>query len=207
MFQLMSFLGIDDNVVIEPQVPHDLMVSEVNYSEALTKALENNAHAKNIRRRQLEAEYNVAKAIGDMRQINLYAQVGYTGANNSITNVYRGLKDNQIVEIGMSIPILDWGKRRGKVKVAESNREVVESKLKKESIEFNQNLFILVERFNNQREQLRLAKRADEIAQRRYDSNVKTFKIGKISTLDLNDSQENKDNARQDETWRQATLW
>lgn len=198
MFQLMSFLGIDDNVVIEPQVPHDLMVSEVNYSEALTKALENNAHAKNIRRRQLEAEYNVAKAIGDMRQINLYAQVGYTGANNSITNVYRGLKDNQIVEIGMSIPILDWGKRRGKVKVAESNREVVESKLKKESIEFNQNLFILVERFNNQREQLRLAKRADEIAQRRYDSNVKTFKIGKISTLDLNDSQENKDNARQE---------
>ena len=43
-----------------------------------------------------------------------------------------------------------------------------------------------------------MAKRADEIAQRRYDSNVKTFMIGKISTLNLNDSQENKDDARQE---------
>lgn len=198
MFQLRSFLGIDEQEEIELQVPHDLMVSEVDFNDALAKALENNAHAKNIQRRRLEADYNVAKAKGDMRQINLFAQVGYTGTSNSFTDVYRGLKDNQIVEVGFSIPILDWGKRRGKVKVAESNREVVESKLKKESIDFNQNLFILVERFNNQREQLRLAKRADEIAQRRYDSNVKTFMIGKISTLDLNDSQENKDDARQE---------
>lgn len=198
MFQLRSFLGIEEQEDIELQVPQDLMVSEVAFNDALAKALENNAHAKNIQRRRLEADYNVAKAKGDMRQINLFAQVGYTGTNNSFTDVYRGLKDNQIVEVGLSIPILDWGKRRGKVKVAESNREVVESKLKKESIDFNQNLFILVERFNNQREQLRLAKRADEIAQRRYDSNVKTFMIGKISTLDLNDSQENKDDARQE---------
>ena len=99
---------------------------------------------------------------------------------------------------GISIPILDWGKRKGQVKVAQSNREVVQSRLKKESIDFYQNLFILVERFNNQREQLNLAQRADEIAQRRYNTNVQTFMVGKISTLDLNDSQENKDAARQE---------
>ena len=198
MFQLRSFLGIDENTVLELQVPQDISVSVISYADALAKALDNNAHAKNIRRRQLEADYEVAKAKGNMRKINLFAQVGYTGTNNTIKQSYRGLKDNQVVEVGLSIPILDWGKRRGKVKVAESNREVMQSKLKKESIDFNQNLFILVERFNNQREQLRLAKRADEIAQRRYDTNVKTFMIGKISTLDLNNSQENKDDARQE---------
>ena len=198
MFQLRSFLGIDENTVLELQVPQDISVSVISYADALAKALDNNAHAKNIRRRQLEADYEVAKAKGNMRKINLFAQVGYTGTNNTIKQSYRGLKDNQVVEVGLSIPILDWGKRRGKVKVAESNREVMQSKLKKESIDFNQNLFILVERFNNQREQLCLAKRADEIAQRRYDTNVKTFMIGKISTLDLNNSQENKDDARQE---------
>jgi outer membrane protein TolC len=62
---------------------------------------------------------------------------------------------------------------------------------------FNQNLFILVEQFNNQQQQLRLADKADQIAQRRYDTNVETFLIGKISTLDLNDSQSKKDEARQ----------
>ena len=36
---------------------------------------------RNLRRRQLEADYQVAKAKGDMRQITLYAQVGYTGTD------------------------------------------------------------------------------------------------------------------------------
>lgn len=196
MFQLRSFLGIGDNVELVPEMPAGLSIGEVNYADALSKALDHNAHAKNIQRRQLEADYEVAKAKGNMRQVNLFAQVGYTGTNNTFKEAYRGLKDNQVVEIGVSIPLLDWGKRRGKVKVAQSNREVVQSKLRKEQMDFNQNLFILVERFNNQREQLDLARRADEIAQRRYDTNVKTFMIGKISTLDLNDSQENKDSAR-----------
>jgi outer membrane protein TolC len=102
-----------------------------------------------------------------------------------------------VVKIGFSIPILDWGKRRGQVKVAKSNRDVTESKLRQETMNFNQNLFILVEQFNNQQQQLRLADKADQIAQRRYDTNVETFLIGKISTLDLNDSQSKKDEARQ----------
>ena len=63
---------------------------------------------------------------------------------------------------------------------------------------FNQDLFILVERFCNQQQQLRIAQRADTIAQRRYATNVETFMIGKISTLDLNDSRVKKDQTRQE---------
>lgn len=198
MFQLRSFLDIDESVEIEPLMPEEINLDVVNYNDVRSKAMYNNAHAKNIRRRQLEADYAVAQAKGNLRKVNLFAQIGYTGTDNRFAGAYTGLKDNQVVEVGFSIPLIDWGKRRGKVKVAQSNREVVQSRLKKESIDFYQNLFILVERFNNQCEQLELAQRADEIAQRRYNTNVQTFMIGKISTLDLNDSQENKDAARQE---------
>ena len=37
--------------------------------------------------------------------------------------------------------------------------------------------------------QLQIANEADKIAEKRYNTNVETFMIGKISTLDLNDSQ------------------
>ena len=104
---------------------------------------------------------------------------------------------NNIIEIGFQIPILDWGKRRGKVKVAKSNQEVTQSRLRQETMNFNQNLFILVEQFNNQRAQLDIANEADAIAQKRYHTNVETFMIGRISTLDLNDAQVSKDEARQ----------
>ena len=197
MFQLRSFLALGENEELEPVLPDTRPSMLVDYQDALEKALANNAFAHNIRRRQLEADYNVAKAKGNLRQITLFAQVGFTGTDQSLKGAYNPLKDNQIVEVGFKVPLLDWGKRRGQVKVAQSNRDVVQSRLRQESMDFNQNLFILVEQFNNQRAQLDIADEADAIAQQRYKTNVETFMIGRISTLDLNDAQVSKDEARQ----------
>ena len=197
MFQLRSFLALGENEELEPILPEKLPAILVNYQDALQKALANNSFAHNIRRRQLEADYEVAKAKGNLRQISLFAQVGFTGTDQRFKGAYDPLKDNQIVEVGFKIPLLDWGKRKGQVKVAQSNREVVQSRLRQETMDFNQNLFILVEQFNNQRAQLEIADEADQIAQQRYKTNVETFMIGRISTLDLNDAQVSKDQARQ----------
>ena len=197
MFQLRSFLALGEDEELEPILPEGIPSMLVNYQDALDKALANNSFAHNIRRRQLEADYEVAKAKGNLRQINLFAQVGFTGTDQTFEGAYHPLKDNQIVEVGVKIPILDWGKRRGKVKVAQRNREVVQSRLRQETMDFNQNLFILVEQFNNQRAQLEIANEADEIAQQRYKTNVETFMIGRISTLDLNDAKVSKEEARQ----------
>ena len=197
MFQLRSFLALGEDEELEPILPEEIPAILVNYQDALEKALANNAFAHNIRRRQLEADYNVAKAKGNLRQITLFAQVGFTGTGERFQNAYDPLKDNQIVEVGFKVPLLDWGKRRGQVKVAKSNREVVQSRLRQETMDFNQNLFILVEQFNNQRAQLNIADEADQIAEQRYKTNVETFMIGRISTLDLNDAQVSKDEARQ----------
>lgn len=197
MFKLRSFLALSEQEELEPVVPDTIPSVQLSYPEVLAKALANNSFAHNIRRRQLEADYEVAKARGNLRQITLFAQVGFTGTDHEFRGAYDRLKDNQIVEVGFKIPILDWGKRRGQVKIAKSNREVTESRLRQETMNFNQNLFILVEQFNNQLTQLNIALTADKIAQKRYNTNVETFMVGKISTLDLNDSQTKKDEARQ----------
>ena len=198
MFQLRSFLGVSEQESLNPVLPATVPDIKMEYDRVLNKALERNSFAQNIRRRQLEADYEVATARGNLRSIDLFASVGYTGQNHEFSSAYRDLLDNQIVQVGVKIPILDWGKRRGKVKVSESNRDVVESRLRKEQMDFDQNIFILCERFNNQQRQLDISLRADTIARRRYDTNVETFLIGKISTLDLNDSQVSKDQSRQD---------
>ena len=197
MFQLRSFLALSEEEELEPILPEMLPSVLVDYQDALNKALTNNSFAHNIRRRQLEADYEVARAKGNLRQMTLFAQVGFTGTDQEVRGAYDPLKDNQIVEVGVSIPLLDWGKRKGQVKVAKSNREVIQSRLRQESMNFNQDLFILVEQFNNQRAQLEIANEADQIAQQRYKTNVETFMIGRISTLDLNDAQMSKDQARQ----------
>jgi outer membrane protein TolC len=210
MFQLRAFLNLDEDVEIIPEVPTSVPRADITYSDAIERALANNKFAKNMLRRQLEADYQVAKAKGDMREINLFMQIGYTGTDNNFSAAYNRLKSNEIASIGFSVPLLDWGKRRGKVKVAESNRRVTESTLRRETMDFNQELFILVERFTNQQSQLDIAIRANEIAQRRYATNVETYLIGKISTLDLNDSQVTKDESRREyvnELYKYWSYW
>ncbi|MDR2810163.1 MAG: TolC family protein [Tannerellaceae bacterium] len=196
MFRLRAFLGLSEQDVIEPSLPELLPAWRMEYQEVLRKALENNSFAKSIMRKQLEADYAVASAKGNQRSINLYASVGYTGKDMALSKAYGQLKGNQIVEVGVGIPLLDWGKRKGKVKVAESNREVVLSRNKQEQMNFHQDIFLLVENFNNQAGQLEIAQQANIIAEKRYKTSIETFLIGKISILDLNDAQKSKDEAR-----------
>ena len=196
MFQLRSFLGLSEMDSIAPVVPEMVEYPPLKYEDVLSKALENNPLIQNIRRRKLEAEYEVAKAKGNQREINLYASVGYTGQEQQFQTAYRNLIDYLIVQLGVKIPLLDWGKRKGNVKVAESNRDVTYSKLKQEQMDFNQEIYLLVQQYNNQAEQVRIAKEADQIAQQRYKTSVESFMIGKINTLDLIDAQTSKDDAR-----------
>lgn len=134
-------------------------------------------------------------------------QLGYTGTGSEFDAAYSRLRSNEVASVGFSIPLVDWGKRRGKVKVAESNRRVTESENRRQTMNFNQELFILVERLANQQEQLRLADRSDEIAQRRYLTNVETYMVGALSTLELNDSRLTKDNARRDYVSQLYKFW
>lgn len=197
MFQLRAFLGLSEQDQIEPVLPESAPDVRMNYRQVLEKAQENNSFAKNILRRQLEADYDVAVAKGNQRSISLFASVGYTGKDRTASAAYNNLMDNQVVEVGVSIPLLDWGKRKGKVKVAESNREVVLSRTRQEQISFNQDIFLLVENFNNQAAQLEIAAEVDTLAEKRYKTSIETFMIGKIDILDLNDAQNSKDDARQ----------
>ena len=92
----------------------------------------------------------------------------------------------------MTIPILDWGKRRGQVKVAESNRDVVLSQIRQEEINFNQDIFL---------------QEADVIAEKRYRTSIETFMIGKIDILDLNDARQSKDDAKQKHIQELYNYW
>lgn len=207
MYALRTHLAIEEDVDLEPVEPDMLNSMQMDYGSVLDKAMANHSHALNIRRRQLQADYSVAQARGNMRKINLYAQIGYTGTDQYLGNAYGHLASNQQVEVGLTIPLLDWGKRKGNLRVAQSDREVTKSQLRREEQQFRQDLFVLVEQCNNQREQLAIAMASDTLAMHRYNSSVQTFMIGRISMLDLNDARQSKDAARQSRISELYRLW
>lgn len=204
-FALRSFLDVEAD--IEPVVPEDVPQVRLDYDNVLNHALQNNALATTMRRRQMEADYAVASARANRQSINLYAQLGYTGSADNLNAAYRNLLSNEVVSVGITVPLLDWGKRKGQRRLAESNRDIIQGQLRQQSQDFRQDIFILTEQFNNQAEQLLIACEADTIARRRYHTNVETFKIGSISTLELSDAQKAKDQARQNRIQQLFNYW
>lgn len=204
-FALRSFLDVEAD--IEPVVPEDVPQVRLDYDNVLNHALQNNALATTMRRRQMEADYAVASARANRQSINLYAQLGYTGTGDNMNSAYRNLLSNEVVSVGITVPLLDWGKRKGQRRLAESNRDIIQDQLRQQSQDFRQDIFILTEQFNNQAEQLRIACEADTIARRRYHTNVETFKIGSISTLELSSAQTAKDQARQNRIQQLFNYW
>lgn len=85
------------------------------------------------------------------------------GLNKDLFFVYYNLLDNQVVEVGVKILIFDWGKCCGKVRVVKSNWDVILFKIKKEQMDFDQDIFLLVEYFNNQVQQFFIVNEVDKI--------------------------------------------
>lgn len=211
MFQLRSFLGFGEEMILEPLLPEFETgnIPQLSYPFVLSKALENNPFTQNVRRKMLEASRDVSQAKADRWNIRLFASFGMSGQEDDFHDVLNNnnWRNDQVITVGIKVPILDWGKGKGKVKIAESNREVMQSRTEKEQIDFNQNIFLQVQYFNNQPEQLRLARMTDEIAQQRYDTSIEAFILGKIDILNLNDSQKEKDEARRDYINQLFLLW
>ena len=82
-FQLLTFLDLEEMGDIIPVVPEEIPDADIPFAKAYEKALANNKFALSQARQQLEADYAVAQAKGDLRAINLFAQIGFTGSDHT----------------------------------------------------------------------------------------------------------------------------
>lgn len=211
MFNLRSLLGFGENYIIEPVIPDFITddIPEIPYHEVLALAHENNPFIQEIIVTILEAERNVSQAKAERRDISLYSTFGMSGNHKNFnkTLTRHNRQDDLYMELGVSIPILDWGKRKGRVRVMEAQKEVTKTRMEKEKQDFNQDIFLLVQDFNNQPYLLRLAQEKDTIAQKRYNAAVEAFIQGSVDVIYLNDAQASKDSAKSDYIREMYLLW
>jgi outer membrane protein TolC len=109
--------------------------------------------------------------------------------------VYQNPKESQRLNIGVTIPILDWGMRKGQVKMAVSSLDVAKVNVEQQTIDFDQQVYLDIMQFNMQDEQLILAAKTDTISRTRYDITKQKFMLGSLDVLKLNDALAQKDRA------------
>jgi outer membrane protein TolC len=193
-FKLRSFLGFNDNVNINLIPPAKIPELQVDVSRALEEAKNNNPQMILNERQLIEAQRDVAKARADnLFNASLYASYGLTQTANRIADAYKKPQNEQLLQVGIQVPIIDWGQRRGRYKMAQSSQELINTTVKQNQIDFEQNVFLNVMQFNMQGEQLTIAARSDTIAKKRYEVTKQRFLIGKVDITNLNIAEKEKD--------------
>ncbi|MGB3546937.1 MAG: TolC family protein, partial [Saprospiraceae bacterium] len=118
------------------------------------------------------------------------------GTSQEFDQAYQGLLDQQVVTLGIQVPIADFGKAKSRIEVARSNQELEQLNIDQERISLERQVRIQVDRMDLLRSQINLAERAYEVAVRREDITRKRYLIGKIAVTELNLAVREMDEAR-----------
>ena len=195
-FQLNSFLGLGQEVNIDLDVSIDIPEIEINLQKALDQAQTNNPDVLDRQQQLLEADQEVDRT-RSQKGLNatINASFGLSQRSDKLTTLYADPQDQERVRVGLTIPLVDWGLGRGKYRMAQSAQEVAKTNVHQAEMDFQQEVLLEVMQFNLQDDQLKIAAKADTVGTSRYFVTKERFLIGRISVLDLNVAQTEKDEA------------
>lgn len=197
MQELRSYLGIQEDVDIKADVNIHVPELHIDLNTALLLANENSPEIQSMLRRRLESESAVSKARANAGlKADIYLRFGLTQTAEKLKTAYQNPLEQQYVSLGVTLPILDWGRGKGQVRVARSNRDLVYTQVEQDKTDFDLNVRKLVKQFNLQAQRVNISARTDDTAQRRAEVARKLYLLGKSSVLDLNASITEKDTAR-----------
>ena len=208
MQTLRSFLGINRQVNIKVVTDDRVPKFEVPLSDALRLAFENNPDPDTYERAKLESRSNLAYAKANAGlKADLYVQFGLSQTAEKLGDSYRNPMNQQYVSLGISLPILDWGRGKGRVRVAKSNVDLVNTQAEQGLKDFELNVCKMVRQFNLQAQCVEVAAKTDRTADRRYEVAKKLYILGKSTILDLNAAITEKDTARRSYISALKTYW
>lgn len=205
---LNSFLSLDKDTRITCVVPKDLPKLEVKAGEAIDQATENNPEILNEKQQLLQEDESVAQAKAEAGlNTSIFATYGLDQSSDTFKDVYNNPDRSQRFRLGVNIPIIDWGRRKGRYQMAEYSREVVKATVRQARIDFEQEVAQTVMEFNLQGAQVQNAALADTVARQGYDVAFQRFLIGKVDVINLNQARNDLEQARKDYVTALSTYW
>ena len=194
---LRSFLGINRKVTLRVIAEDEVPEFNIPLADALKMAFENSPEPETYERMKLQSQSNLAYAKANAGlKADLYVQFGLSQTGDKFADSYRNPMNQQYASIGISLPILDWGRGKGQIRVAKSNVDLVNTQVEQGMKDFELNVARMVRQFNLQSQYVEVAAKTDRTADRRYEVAKRLYILGKSTILDLNASITEKDAAR-----------
>ncbi|WP_090768485.1 TolC family protein [Pedobacter soli] len=205
---LRSYTGIEGDDRIKLDMPTVVTQMSVATEKVLNEAYENRSDAIGFVRRLAEARRDVAKAKGENGlKATLRANLGYSNAATNAFDVYRSPKNQQSVELQLSIPVMDWGRSKSRTKTAQANEQFTIYAVEQDKQTFKQQIVTQVTLFNMMKEQIQLTDKAEKIAAEKYKIASERYVLGNLSITDLSIAFQENDRAKRDYVSSLRDFW
>ena len=196
MFQLASFLNMDKEQKLRIELPERPKLFTISASEALMYARENNPEFLTLKQNILESRQAVDRTKKESGiNASLNASIGFNQVGSEFNQVWRNLLQQDMVSVTLSIPILDWGVRKGKYNMAKNNLNVVEISSRQTEQQIEEEVIMTVNDFNVQGGMIESAEEARLLAESAYEDTRMRFIIGKSDINSLSMALTRKDTA------------
>lgn len=168
------------------EIPTHLHEFQVNFDDAYNIALTNNPDLLESKQQLLESERDLDQAKREgLWSASLTGSYGFNQQDSALPKAYQNPLNQQRATIGISVPIIDWGQRKGKTNMARKNYEIMQLSLEQVQVDFKQKLMMAVNNFNMQQAIVSSALETKIVANQAYDFTRQRFLIGKADVNSL----------------------
>lgn len=143
----------------------------------------------------LQAERELKKAhMESIMDIMLNVSVGFNQYGNSLSNAYRNLQRQDLATVSLTIPLVDWGTRKGKLRVAKNNLEIAKISRLQQTQSTSSDISSAIDDFISYSNMCSAASKALNLAETVSEQNRKRFINGTadINSLILSTSRRNE---------------
>lgn len=105
--------------------------------------------------------------------------VGFNQISDNFYSAYNHPLQQNTVSVGVSIPIVDWGIKKGNYKMALNNQKIVEYTAEQEIIAVEQNIMSLVDDYNAQVQVWQTSRKSVDLAVKITEETILRFNVGK----------------------------
>ena len=184
MSALVSFLNIDPHTRIYVQLPDYPQPFFISIDEALMHARQNNPRYLESQQQLLERERDLDRTRREARfNVGVSASVGFNQVAESFRDVYRNPIQQDFATLSLTIPLVDWGVRRGRYNMARNELNIVQLETRQSENRLEEDIAMTINDFMVQQQQIQSRIEAVELARLTYEQTQEQFVIG---TVDIN---------------------
>lgn len=208
MLRLTSFLGLDRNIKLSLVLPDNPPEISIDLDRAINLMHQNNYMILEKMQSVSEAEMNLDRIRKSNRlSAGVSASVGYNQEAEKLPDAYKNPMRRDVVSVSISVPLLDWGVRKGQKNQAANTLDIAKIEQAQKMDELEQNVINSIGELQTRYALLTTAVEALTLARDVYDQNVLNFQNGSCDITTLSASQSRLQSAQNQYITTMSDYW